>query len=230
MRQGASDAESAPSLHGNTRMENIGFPGEVRRRGRAIMVAGTGPVKRRLGMPPSPTMRILQGKSGMSERSVPSNGIVISSATVQPEWLDYNGHMNVAYYLVAFETGIDAYKDWVGMDLDYIAREQRSTVALESHITYQNEAMLGDALRVETRILDFDGKRAHIYQELYRDNSLLATQEVLSISFDTAARRTCPFPEPVAARYLELLEAQRALTRPDWVGRSIGIRRGKPGS
>ncbi|MEQ8230463.1 MAG: thioesterase family protein [Gammaproteobacteria bacterium] len=98
----------------------------------------------------------------MSAFSPPPNGIVVSHATVLPEWLDYNGHMNVAYYLVAFETGIDAYKETIGMDLAYIEREGRSTVALESHITFQNEAMLGEELRVETRIVDFDGKRAHI--------------------------------------------------------------------
>ena len=164
----------------------------------------------------------------MSAPNLPADGIVVSHATVLPEWLDYNGHMNVAYYLVAFETGIDAYKEVVGMDLAYIEREGRSTVALESHITFQNEAMLGEALRIETRIVDFDGKRAHIYQELFRGEDLLATQETLSISFDTGARRTCPFEDAVAARYRALMAAQADLPRPKWLGRSIGIGKGKP--
>ncbi|MGR8919774.1 MAG: thioesterase family protein [Gammaproteobacteria bacterium] len=164
----------------------------------------------------------------MSKPAIPANGIVISAAEVLPDWLDYNDHMNVAYYLVAFEQGIDDYKAIVGLDLEHIEKAQRSTVALESHITFQNEASLGEKLRIETRIIDFDGKRAHIYQELYRDETLLATQETLSISFDLAARRTAPFEDEVAGRYRELVAAQSALPRPKWIGRSIGIKQGKP--
>jgi acyl-CoA thioester hydrolase len=166
----------------------------------------------------------------MNSPVIPTDGLVITSATVLPEWLDYNGHMNVAYYLVAFETGIDAYKAVVGMDLAYIEGRQRSTVALEAHITYQREAMLGEVLQVETRIVDFDGKRAHVYQELYREKELLATQETLAISFDTAARRTCPFEESVANNYRALMAAQAALPRPTWLGRSIGVGKGRPGN
>lgn len=161
----------------------------------------------------------------MSKDTLPDDGVVRVVATVKPEWLDYNDHMNVAWYVAAFDIGIDAYKDTIGISLDYIAKQQRSTVALEAHITYQNEASLGDELRIDTRVIDFDGKRVHIYQEMYRDETLCATQETLSISFDTAARRTCPFADDIAANYRRMLEAQRALPVPDWVGRSVGIRR-----
>lgn len=166
----------------------------------------------------------------MPHPDLPADGVVLTSVEVLPEWLDYNDHMNVAYYIVAFETGIDAYKALVGIDLDYIAREKRSTVALECHITYQNEAHRGEQLQVQTRIMDFDGKRAHIYQELYREQTLLATQETLAISFDTAARRSCPFDDAIAANYRALLAAGAALGRPDWVGRAIGIGKGRPGA
>jgi acyl-CoA thioester hydrolase len=166
----------------------------------------------------------------MTERNIPANGVVVSYAEVLPAWLDYNEHMNVAYYLVAFEQGIDDYKAIVGLDIAYIEGEQRSTVALESHITFQNEASLGDRLRAETRIIDFDGKRAHVYQELYRDDTLLATQETLAISFDLRARRTAPFEDWIADNYRKLMAAQKDLAQPDWVGRSIGIGKGKPGT
>ena len=65
----------------------------------------------------------------MQHASLPANGLVVNHATVVPEWIDYNGHMNVAYYIKAFEIGIDAYKAWVGMTLDYIESSGRSTVA-----------------------------------------------------------------------------------------------------
>ena len=171
-----------------------------------------------------------QQKSGfvMHAASFPANGLVIDHATVIPEWIDYNGHMNVAYYIKAFEIGIDAYKALVGMTLDYIESAGRSTVALESHVTYQQEAHLGEALRIETRILACDGKRAHVYQEIYRDATLLATQETLAISFDTNARRTSPFEPAIAANYQRLVEAAAGLSRPPWVGRAISITARKP--
>lgn len=161
----------------------------------------------------------------MASPSLPADGVVRCFATVKPEWLDYNDHMNVAWYVAAFDIGIDRFKDTIGISLDYIAERQRSTVALEAHITYQNEASLGDELRIDTRVIDFDGKRVHIYQEMYRDDTLCASQETLSISFDTAARRTCNFEDAIAENYRTMLEAQRPLPVPEWVGRKVGIRR-----
>ena len=164
----------------------------------------------------------------MSFLPLPVNGIVSTEVEVLPTWIDYNDHMNVAYYVAAFDLGIDAFKAVIGIDLDYIAREKKSTVALESHITYQREASLGEKLRVDTRLLDYDGKRCHIYQEMYRDDELLSTQETLSISFDTAARRSCAFSADVAPRYQQMFEAQKSLPIPDWVGKSVGIKRKSP--
>jgi acyl-CoA thioester hydrolase len=157
--------------------------------------------------------------------SIPDEGVVITHYTVLPEWLDYNNHMNVAYYIATFDLGIDALKAVYGINPSYIEREQRSTVALEAHITYQNEASLGEQLDVHTRVLDFDTKRTHLYQEMYRSDVLLATQETLSISFDLRARKSCAFDVTIAARIAALHEAQQALPRPDWVGSSVGIRR-----
>ena len=171
---------------------------------------------------------LLNSGFAMHLTSIPADGLVIDHVTVVPEWIDYNGHMNVAYYIKAFEIGIDAYKAVVGMTLDYIEREGRSTVALESHVTYQQEAHLGEALRIETRILDCDGKRVHVYQEIYRDSTLLATQETLAISFDTRARRSSPFEAVIADNYRRLVEAQAGVARPPWVGRAISVNARKP--
>ncbi|MEM7465332.1 MAG: thioesterase family protein [Pseudomonadota bacterium] len=161
----------------------------------------------------------------MTLAPLPSDGIVTTEAEVLPEWLDYNDHMNVAYYIAAFDLGIDAFKATIGIDLDYIQREKKSTVALESHITYQQEAALGEKLRIKTRLLNYDGKRCHIYQEMYRVDTLLSTQETLSISFDTALRKSCPFAKDVAPRYQQMFEAQQSLPVPEWVGKSVAIKR-----
>lgn len=161
----------------------------------------------------------------MSFHDLPDDGIVSTAAEVLPEWLDYNDHMNVAYYIAAFDLGIDAFKAVLGIDLDYINREKKSTVALESHVTYQREASLGEKLRIDTRLLDFDGKRCHLYQEMYRDETLLSTLESLSISFDTNLRRSCPFEPVMAERYRRIFEAQKTVPIPKWVGKSVSMKK-----
>lgn len=163
-------------------------------------------------------------------KPIPSNGIVTTTAKVLPEWLDYNDHMNVAYYIAVFDIGIDDLKAVYGISGSYIESEKRSTVALEAHITYQNEASIDEELLVRSRILDFDEKRTHLYQEMFRGDDLLSTQETLSISFDLDARKSCPFEPRILTNIEALHAAQKNEAVPKWVGRTIGIRKGRPAS
>jgi acyl-CoA thioester hydrolase len=158
---------------------------------------------------------------------LPDNGIVTTKAEVLKEWIDSNEHMNVAYYLVVFDKGFDKYKDLIGMDINYIKKHQCSTVSLEAHICYHAEAMLGDKLRVETRIVDFDSKRAHVYQEMYNENLLLATQETLSISFDMNKRKTCNFDPRFNEHYKFLCDTQKLTKIRGVLGKSIKISNSK---
>lgn len=164
----------------------------------------------------------------MSDLQIPADGLVVIETEVREEWLDYNDHMNVAYYIAAFDLGIDAAKQLCGITEASRATDGLSTVALEAHITYQNEAARGERLRVVTRVLDCDGKRIHWAQEMWRGDVLLSTQETISISFDLAARRTCPLAPAIAARFRALRDAQRALPIPRWVGRTVSLRQSKP--
>ena len=154
---------------------------------------------------------------------LPASGIITTKAQVLKKWIDSNEHMNVAYYLIVFEKGFDKYKDLIGMDINYIKNEQRSTVSLEAHICYHAEAMLGDKLRVETRIVDFDSKRAHVYQEMYNEDLLLATQETLSISFDINKRKTCNFDTKFLEHYKFLCETQKCTKISGVLGKAIKI-------
>ena len=157
----------------------------------------------------------------MYNKNFPTDGIIITNVTVIPEWIDYNRHMNVVYYAVAFETGFDCYKNLIGMDLNYIKSSNLSTVSLESHICYTKEANLNDVLRIETRVAEFDYKRSHIYQEMYRESDLLATQETLSISFNTLTRKTQEFDLDIVKGYTQLRDAQKNHTTQPKVNKAI---------
>jgi len=162
--------------------------------------------------------------------TLPDNGLCEYCATVGRDWLDYNEHMNVAFYLKAFDDAGEGLTVAIGMGAEYTRQTRNSWVALESHITFQNEALLGDTLRIESRVLDFDDKKMHIYQEMFRGEELLATHEQLGLHFSTEARRGSVFTPEVRANLERLHRAQAALPRPAAVGRAISLTRRKPGA
>ncbi len=151
--------------------------------------------------------------------------IHLAETTVPREWLDYNDHMNVAYYTLAFDNAGEDLLKVAGMGQAYTETTNNSWMVLEGHITYQNEARLGDTLLVKSRVLDCSAKAAHLYQEMYRGDQLLSTQEQLMVHVSLETRRTCPFAPEVLASLQEMQAAQRDLPRPDWIGRRIGIKR-----
>ena len=142
---------------------------------------------------------------------------------VRPEWLDYNGHMNVAYYLLAFDHACDAFLDYVGMDESWRARTGGTTFTAECHITYQHEVTEGDPLRFSTQLLGYDAKRIHFFVQMFHaeDGFLAATTEWMSLHVDLAARRVAPMPEEITARLAAIHESHRALPWPPEAGRVI---------
>ncbi|MEK9723750.1 MAG: thioesterase family protein, partial [Rhodospirillaceae bacterium] len=79
--------------------------------------------------------------------------------TVRPDWVDYNGHMNVAYYVLVFDHATDVLLDHIGLDAAHRTATGNSVFVAEAHVTYDQEVMEGAALRVTTQVLDTDAKR-----------------------------------------------------------------------
>jgi acyl-CoA thioester hydrolase len=154
-----------------------------------------------------------------------AHGVHAMTQEVLPAWLDYNGHMNVAYYSLAFDLAGEELLKCAGMGEAYTQATQNSWMVLEAHITYQNEANLGDVLLLKSRVLDCNAKCAHLYQEMVRGDTLLSTQEQLMLHVSLQTRRGAPF-EPAVFAAMERMRAQQSgLPRPAWIGRQIGIRR-----
>ncbi len=147
--------------------------------------------------------------------------------TVRPEWIDYNGHMNVAYYVLAFDHATDVMFDALGIGEAYRDDAENSTFSLQVHVSYLSELRLGAPLRVTTQLLDHDAKRLHYFHEMYHaeDGYRAATCECLSIHVDLEARRSSPLPADIQARLATLMAAHEDLPRPTEAGRVIAIRR-----
>ena len=152
-------------------------------------------------------------------------GLEVCRGTVQPEWIDFNQHMNVAYYVLAFDRGIDALWDTFGITQDYVSSEQGSTFAVECHVTYQRELHEGDPYIITTQVLGYDTKRIHQFQRLYhaRDGFLSATCEWMNLHVDLDSRRVSPWPAEILARIEAYARAQPAQPRPDEAGRIMKI-------
>ncbi len=147
---------------------------------------------------------------------------------VPPEWIDYNGHMNVAYYTMAFDRALDEAYEALGIGPSLVETHRMGPMALQTQIHYLGELLEGGRFACDFRLVDADHKRVHVFLEMLdldRDGRLAATYESLTLCVDLAARRSAPFPEAARARIERLLAAHRTLPRPPQVGAPLGIRR-----
>lgn len=145
--------------------------------------------------------------------------------TVKPEWLDYNGHMNEAYYVLVFSEATDAFMDYTGQDEAFRKRTGHTIYTLESHITYLLEVGEGETVRVESQLLGVDAKRYRLFHSMYHDtgNELLATGEHMLLNVDMAGPRSAPFTDELSARLAAIRAAHEALETPSQAGRSIAL-------
>jgi acyl-CoA thioester hydrolase len=82
-------------------------------------------------------------------------------ARIAPEWIDYNGHLRDAYYVVVLSFAVDEVMDLLGLDAAYRARTQCTLYTLELHMHFMHEIKGSDELTVATSVLDYDRKRIH---------------------------------------------------------------------
>lgn len=145
--------------------------------------------------------------------------------TVLPAWIDFNGHMNMAYYNVLFDQAVDQLYPDIGFGPDY-QKTGCTTYTAEFHVCYLRELHEGDRVYAVFRLIDFDEKRFHSYQELWHEDGwCAATAEGLTLHVDQSGPRVAPMPAPIQAALSRLKEAQAHLPRPERVGRSIALKR-----
>lgn len=145
---------------------------------------------------------------------------------IEKDWIDYNGHLNMAYYNVLFDRCSDDAFELMGLGPNY-ARERRLTVyTAEVHVCYVQELHLGHQVKVSFQLLDHDEKRLRAYQEIrHTDGWLAATSESLTLHVDMAGPKVVPFPADIMEKVKALAAAHAAMPMPERAGRSIGIKR-----
>lgn len=160
-------------------------------------------------------------------RQTPAAPLALHRETVDPAWIDYNGHMNLAYYMLAFDHATDAFYDYIGLGVAYFTGNNCSTFTLEAHVTYDRELVAGDPMRFETQLLDYDSKRLHYIHMMYHaeEGYLASTNELIGLHVDMTQRRSSPMPQSVLGRLEQVAAAHGALARPSQAGRVISLGR-----
>jgi acyl-CoA thioester hydrolase len=145
---------------------------------------------------------------------------------VEPQWTDYNGHLNMAYYNVLFDRANDHALATLGMNLDYVKNRRLTIYTAEIHVTYVRELHQGEKVYATFQIIDHDEKRLHVFQELYHEDGwLAATSEQLALHIDMSGPKVSAFPEDIMANVRVMAQTHATLPNPEKAGRSIGIRR-----
>lgn len=139
--------------------------------------------------------------------------------TVRDEWIDYNGHLSEAYYVLIFGFTTDQLMDSLGMDAAYRERTGCSLYTVEAHIRYLLEVPGNAEVTVTPRIIVAGEKKLHLAYEMYCQGQLVATEEILALHVGGDQPAAQPFPADVAERIAHAQHAGEPV--PHWVGRAI---------
>ena len=144
---------------------------------------------------------------------------------IEPQWIDYNGHLNMAYYNVMMDRAIDEMWVQLGIGPTYLRERHGSTFTAECHVRYLREIHLGDPVQVAVYLLDADEKRIHTFEELRHatEGWLSATSENMTIHIDMNARKAAPFPPDIQARIRDVVSSHAAVPRPEGTGRKVAM-------
>jgi len=152
-------------------------------------------------------------------------GVEVIRGKVLPEWIDINNHMNVAYYVLAFDQGVDLLWNRFGLTDEYIRNHNSSTFAVESHVTWQREISEADPYIVTSQILAFDEKRIHQFMRMYHadEHYLVATAEWMNLHVNLDVRRVAPWPDEIRESIAKFVADQGERPWPAEAGKKMNI-------
>ena len=147
----------------------------------------------------------------------------IYSDVVKPEWIDYNGHMTEAYYVLTFGFATEEFQGYVGGGEAYRDRTGSSLYTVEAHINYLREVKEGTPLNFSTQLLNFDDKRMHLFHAMLVDDDIVvATTEVMALHVDAEPSVT-PMPGDIIENLRLIYEGHKGIPPHKNAGRRISF-------
>lgn len=150
---------------------------------------------------------------------------VSSTMRIQPQWIDFNGHLNMAYYVVFFDQAVDELYEVLGLGPNYLKAHNHSTMVAEMHVRYLREIKEKDPLRVRCQLIAYDAKRIHLFEELVHadDGWVSATCETMTLHVTMASKKVAPWPDKIMEALARMTAAHAALPVPESAGRRVAM-------
>ena len=150
---------------------------------------------------------------------------VSSTMRIQPQWIDFNDHLNMAYYVVFFDQAVDELYELLGLGPNYLKAHNHSTMVAEMHVRYLREVKESDPLRVRCQLLAYDSKRIHLFEELVHADEgwVSATCETMTLHVNMATKKVAPWPDQIMAALARMTEAHAGLPVPEAAGRKVAM-------
>ncbi len=146
-------------------------------------------------------------------------------SSVQPDWIDFNGHMNVAYYVLAFDQATDSFNTNLGLGPEYTQDTRLSMFVVDMNVSYRRELKEGTLINCTTQLLEFDAKKLRILHQMFNteEGFLAATNELIMVHVDLETGRSCPFSETALDRLQTIARQHQSLLIPECVGRQLSL-------
>ena len=157
------------------------------------------------------------------------NNFVIFQSNIQnvkKEWIDYNGHMNVAYYTLAFDHSLDDFLETIlEIGPTFVKKEKQGPYSLQSNYHYLDELRLGDKFFSKIYIIDSDKKKVHIVLEMidFKTKRQVAVCETLLINVDLNIRKSVNYGDHVIKKIEQYQAKCSEVKLPLQVGKNLKI-------
>ena len=157
-----------------------------------------------------------------------STPIILPEQEVLNEWLDYNGHMNVAYYTLAFDKSLDIFlEDLLGIGESHAYENNQGPFVVQAHYHYLNEMRLNEKFHVRLFVVDCDKNKMHLCMEIYSlfQEKVIAVVEQVLINVNLKLRKSEPYPPWAFEKLIKLKNTHKNVSLPSAFGKSIGLKK-----
>lgn len=162
---------------------------------------------------------------GMSEKI--EQAILLFESPVLSEWIDYNGHMNDACYVIAFSQAVDGFMSFIDLNESFREQYSVSIYTLQSMVSYLQEVSEGENILIKGQLLESDSKKLRLFLTMYHaeTHDKLATMETLLLHMDMKQHKASPFLPHTLSLVKQVQTAHNELEKPNNAGKPISLKR-----
>ena len=154
--------------------------------------------------------------------------LVLHSKKVLPEWIDYNGHMNVVYYTLVFDNSLDFFlEEILGIGESHAIKKKQGPFVLQAHYHYLNEMNLNEEFNVRLLVVDCDKKRMHLCLDIFskKQKKVIAVAEKILINVNLNIRKVEHYPSWAFNRLVLLKNTHKKASFPEVLGKKISLKK-----